>query len=65
MEIQTKDIMDELRQIRIDIEIIKDNMPDKEMFLTADEEVLFERSFENEKNDELISSEELKKELEI
>tara|TARA_Y100000310_G_C20325307_1_gene642686 strand:+ start:185 stop:382 length:198 start_codon:yes stop_codon:yes gene_type:complete len=65
MENQTKEILDELKQIRIDIEIVKNNMPDKDMFLDAGEECLLEESFENEEKGTLVSSDKLKIELGI
>jgi len=61
----TKEILNQLKEIRIDLEFIKESMPDKDMFLTAEEEKLLEESFANEKKGELISSENLRKELGI
>jgi len=54
---------DKNNRIRIDVEFIKENMPDKEMFLTTEEERLFEDSFLNEKNGLLVSSDALKRQL--
>ena len=65
MEIQPVDIMNELKKIRIDINFLKTNMPDKEMFLSSEEEILFSQSLENEAKGNLISSEKLKKEFGI
>ena len=65
MELETKEIIDELRKIRIGIEFLKANLPDKEMFLTVEEEILLKNSYENEEKGRLVSSNELKKELEI
>lgn len=65
MEMENKQLLDELKRIRIDIEFIKKSMPDKEMFLTADEEILLEESYINEKKGGLISSEKLRKEIGI
>ena len=45
------------------IKIIMENMPDKDMFLTAEEERLLEESYHNEKDKKLISSHDLRKQL--
>ena len=60
MEAEQK-ILEELRQIRIDINIIKDNVSDEDSQLSDDEEKLLEESYENEAKDELLSVEDLKK----
>lgn len=51
-----EEILRELKEIRIEIQAIKENMPDKDMFLTAEEERLLEESYENEKRGDLVSS---------
>ena len=56
-------IMAELRNIREEIEYIKNNMPDKEMFLDAEEKQLLQDSYKHEKEGKLISSKDLKKKL--
>ena len=60
-----KKILDELKEIRIEIKFIKDTMPDKEMFLTAEEEKLLEESYISEEKGKLVSSKTLRKELGI
>ncbi len=60
-----EEILRELKEIRIEIQAIKENMPDKDMFLTAEEERLLEESYENEKKGELVSSVELRKKIGI
>lgn len=65
MESMPKGIMEELRVIREGIEFLKKNIIDKDMFLTKDEEILLKESYENEGRGELVSSEQLKKDLEI
>ena len=60
---ENNDILKELKEIRVEIKAIKDNMPDKDMFLNAEEERLLEESYEHEKKGELISSIELRKKL--
>jgi len=64
MVTETQQILKELGEIKLEIKEIKEKMPDKEMFLTAEEEKLLEESYANESKGELISSENLKKELE-
>jgi len=61
---EMKDILNELKGIKIDINFIKQNMPDKDMFLTAEEKKLLEESFENEKKGRLVSAQALRKSLE-
>lgn len=56
-------ILGELKAIRSDLDFIKENMPDKEMFLTTEEKQLLEESYRNEKEDKLVSSKKLKKQL--
>ncbi len=63
METKNDQLLNELKRIRIDIEFIKEAMPDKEMFLTAKEERLLEESYVNEEKGELISSEDLRKKI--
>ena len=65
MELKSKEIIEELKEIRKGIEFLKANIPDKNMFLTIEEEKLLKESYENEKKGELISSSELKKEFGI
>ena len=64
-ELTNQKILDELKQIRIDIDIIKDNLNDEDSQLTEEEERLLEGSYEAERNNELISSDDLKKEFGI
>ena len=59
----TKQILEELKVIKSELDIIKERMPDKDMFLTSEEKVLLEQSFENEKAGKLISSKDLRKKL--
>ncbi len=66
MEQQTinQQILNELKQLRVDINIIKEDL-NGDSQLTEEEEQLLDESYENEKNGALISSEDLKEELEI
>ena len=63
MATEIKQIMHELRNIREEIEYIKNNMPNKEMFLNAEEKKLLQKSYKHEKEGKLISSKDLKKKL--
>ena len=58
-------IMTELKSIREEIEYIKNNMPDKEMFLDMGEKQLLQDSYKHEKERKLISGKELKKKLRL
>jgi len=58
-----EEILKELKEIRIEINAIKERMPDKDMFLTQEEEALLEASYESEKKGELVSSITLRKSL--
>lgn len=60
---QTQQILSELKLIRQEVEFIKENMPDKDMFLTLDERTLLQESFKNEKEGKLLSSQQLRKQL--
>ena len=59
---EIKEVLNELKEMRMDINFIKDNMPDKEMFLDSQEKELLAESFENEKKGKLISSESAREE---
>ena len=58
-------ILEKLEKIEKEVGEIKENMPNKDMFLTSEEEVLLKESYENEKKGKLISSEDLRKEIGI
>ena len=63
MEGETQQILQELKEIKVDIKLIMENMPDKDMFLTADEEKLLQASYENEKKGVLVPAESLRNEI--
>ncbi len=65
MEVNIKPIMDELRLLRQEISEMKKAMPDKEMFLCAEESRLLEESRKREKQGKLISSKDMRKEIGI
>ena len=50
-----------MREIKRDIKIIMENMPDKDMFLTAEEEKLLEESYNNERSKKLVSGRDLRR----
>lgn len=60
-----KEILERLKRISIDIKIIKENMPDKEIFLNIEEENLFLDSLENQKNGSLKNSIDLRREVNL
>ena len=62
---EMKQVLEELKGIRRELKVIKNTIPDKEMFLTIEEERLLEESYIDEKRGELISDEKLRKELGI
>ena len=62
---EIQQIMDELKGIKEEIQYIRDNMPNKEMFLGAEEKQLLKDSFEHEKTGKLISGKDLKKKLRL
>lgn len=65
MSAETKQIIVELETIKEELNYIKEHMLDKDMFLEPEERQLLEESYEHEKQGELTSSEDLKKELGI
>ena len=64
MTTEIKQIMNELKGMRADLDFIKQNMPEKDMFLTSEEKKLLDESFGNEKAGKLVSADKLLKELE-
>ena len=62
---ENRQLLQEIREIKKDVKTIMENMPDKDMFLTTEEEILLEQSYLNEKNKQLISSHDLRKQLSI
>ena len=65
MQNETQLILKELKEIKTGLKEIKESMPDKEMFLTAEEEKLLEESYSSQKKGELVSAKELRKELAV
>ena len=62
---ETQEILNKLRKIEIDIEYIKETMPDREMFLTIEEKELLGKSYENEKKGLLMKSKDVRKQFGI
>ena len=63
METEIRQIIDDLNIIKSELSTIKENMPDKEMFLTSEESKLLEESRQNK--GKFISSKNLRKSLGI
>lgn len=63
MATETQQILDELQVIKGELQFIKRHMPDRDMFLTAEEKQLLEESYAHEREGKLISSEELSEQL--
>jgi len=66
MEQQTlnQQILDELKQIRIDINILKDNMVDPDTVLTPEEEEKLDEALDEYEKGETVNLEEIEKERE-
>lgn len=60
-KMENPQLLQEVREIKRDIKIIMENMPDKEMFLTTEEKGLLEESYNNEKNKKLVSGKSLRR----
>jgi len=58
-------IMEELKFIKEELDYIKENMLEKDIFLSNKEKQLLEESYKNEKESKLISSKELKNQLRL
>jgi len=65
MEPTMNDLMNEIKQLKTEVSVIIENIHDEDSQLTEEEEKLLEKSYENEKEDKLMSSNNLKKELGI
>jgi len=59
MEPTIKDIMNEIKQLRIDVNIIKKNIADSDSILTDEEEANLNQAMEEYKNGETVSLEEI------
>ncbi len=58
-------ILEKLEKIEKNVEDIKEHMVDVDTILTSDERILLDQSIKNEKEGKLVSSKELRKQLEI
>lgn len=65
MQTETKQILHELKSIKSKLGYIRENMANKDMFLTIEEKQLLQESYKNEKEGKLISSKELREQLRI
>ena len=64
-QIANKEILEKLNRLQIDVDIIKEKLDDDDIQSTDGEEKLLEESYENEKNNKLVSSDNIKKKLGI
>jgi|AP95_1055475.scaffolds.fasta_scaffold410555_1 hypothetical protein len=62
MELTNDQILEKLSRLEVDVGILKEKVSE-DLDLSEDDEKLFEESFINEKEGNLISSEQLKKEF--
>ena len=62
MTTETK-VLNELKTIKAELDYIKTNMLNKDMFLTNEERILLTESYKDEREGKLVSSKELKKQL--
>jgi len=65
MNTEIKQIADDLTFIKSELAKIKEDMPSKDMFLTAEESKLLKESYANEKKGKIASSKDLRKSLGI
>jgi len=65
MATEAVQVLEELKLIKEELTYIKHHMPDKEMFLDAEEKQLLEESFVNEKREKLLSRVALRRKLGI
>ncbi|MBI4147272.1 hypothetical protein HY494_01325 [Candidatus Woesearchaeota archaeon] len=63
MATESKLVMGQLKSIKEELDYIKEHMVDRDMFLDVEEMKLLQESYEHEKQGELVSQEELEKEL--
>ena len=63
MELQTQQILNELKTMRIDIEFIKENLVDVDAILTPEEETRLNKSLDEFKQGKTTSLEEFEKEM--
>ena len=61
--ITTVEVLKELKAIRKDLRSLRNALPEKDIFLTAEEKKLLEESYANEKAGRLMSSRALRREL--
>lgn len=63
MNNEVKQVIEMLDTIKSELDHIKENMPSKDMFLTAEEKKLLEESYINEKSGKFLSSNNIRKQL--
>ncbi len=65
MGTETHQILEELRTLKQEVEYIREHMADKEMFLTPKEKGLLEESKTNEVEGKTLSSQALRRKLDL
>jgi len=58
-----EEILSRLQKMERAIELIKQRMPDREMFLTSEERILLDESYEGERQGRLVKSEDVRRQL--
>lgn len=61
--VSLKEIMLKLVRLQQDVSLIKEQMPDKDMFLSHEEKQLLDESYDSERKGNLISAKEVRKQL--
>ena len=60
-QITNKEILEELKKLRIDVEILKERLIDQDAMLTFDEEKIVDEALEEYKRGETVSLEDIEK----
>ena len=60
-QITNKEILDELKKLRIDVNILKERLIDSDAVLTIEEEGILNEAFDEYKRGETVSLEEIEK----
>ena len=60
-QIANKEILDELKKLRIDVNILKERLIDSDAVLTIEEEGILNEAFDEYKRGETVSLEEIEK----
>ncbi len=60
-QITNKEILEELKKLRIDVEILKERLIDQDEMLTSEEKEIVDNAFEEYKRGETVSLQEIEK----